>query len=215
VDEDLVRQTVELPGGELTVLQPAGVAEVPDDGAIEWAPVAPYWAVLWRSGVALARELDGDPSLRGRRVVELGCGLALPSIAAARRGAEVLATDEAAEGLELAERNAEANGVMIETARLDWTAPGDLVGGARLDPPGASDLASDPPFDLALAADVLYERHSVAPLLELLPRVAPEALLADPGRPPAEAFLDGAARRRWRVATRMRGVVRIHRFRFG
>jgi predicted nicotinamide N-methyase len=201
VDEDLARQTVELPGGKLTVLQPAEVAELPDDGGVEWAPLAPYWAVLWRSGVALAAELDGDPSLAGRRVVELGCGLALPSIAAARAGAEVLATDEAAEALELAARNAEANGVTIATALVDWSA--------------AAELVRRGPFDLALAADVLYERHSVAPLLSLLPRLAPEALVADPGRPPAEAFLEGAARRGWRVETRMRGVVRLYRLRFG
>jgi predicted nicotinamide N-methyase len=201
VDEDFVRQTVELPGGEISVLQPAEAAELPDDGGVEWAPVAPYWAVLWRSGVALARELDGDSSLRGRPVVELGCGLALPSIAAARRGADVLATDEAAEALELAARNAEANGVTIATARVDWS-------------DGAS-LAATGAFELALAADVLYERQSVAPLLELLPRLAPEALVADPGRPPAEAFLDGAARRGWHVETRTRGVVRLYRLRFG
>ena len=60
--------------GDLHVLQPAEAAELPDDGAVEWAPTAPYWAVLWRSGVALARALDGEP-LRGLRVVELGCGL--------------------------------------------------------------------------------------------------------------------------------------------
>src|SRR4051812_39345718 len=83
------------------------------------APLAPYWAVLWRSGVALARELDGA-ALRGRRVVELGCGLAVPSIAAARSGATVLATDGSPEALELAERNARENGVSIETTRVDW-----------------------------------------------------------------------------------------------
>ena len=39
--------------------------------------------------------------------------------------------------------------------------------------------------DLALAADVLYEERNVEPLLELLPRLAPEVLLAEPGRPHA------------------------------
>ena len=63
-----------------------------------------------------------------------------------------------------------------------------------------------------LAADVLYERASVAQLLSLLPRLAPEAWLADPGRPAADAFLE-EARRRWQVETRERGVVQIHRFR--
>ena len=195
----LINQSIELPGGELRVLQPLESAELPDAGAVEWAPIAPYWSVLWRSGVALARELDGI-ALRGLRVVELGCGLAVPSIAAARAGARVLATDTCADALTLAARNARANGVLIETARVDWAEPDPLVRQA--------------PFDLVLAADVFYERASVLPLLSLLPRLAPEAWVADPARPPAGAFLEEAARR-WSVDTRVRGVVRIHRLRLG
>ena len=68
--------------------------------------------MLWRSGVALARELDGV-ALQGTRVVELGCGLAVPSIAAARGGADVLATDSDAEALELVAQNARANDVQV------------------------------------------------------------------------------------------------------
>ena len=194
--EGLVSQSVDLPGGELRILQPEEAAELPDAGAVEWAPVAPYWAVLWRSGVALARELEGGGApLRGRRVVELGCGLAVPSIAAARAGASVLATDMCPEALALLKRNARENGVRIETSLFDWRAPSKLA-----------------PFDLVLAADVLYERASVASLLSLLPRLAPEAWLADPGRPAAGAFLEQASRR-WAVETRVRGIVRIHRMR--
>jgi predicted nicotinamide N-methyase len=195
---ELVTQSLDLPSGELRVLQPAEAAELPDDGAVEWAPVAPYWAVLWRSGAALARELDGEP-LDGLRVVELGCGLGAPSLAAARAGAMVLATDEAPEALELVARSASANGVDVETAVADWTAPGRLLERA--------------PFDLVLAADVLYERPMVGLLLELLPRLAPGGWLADPGRPAAGALLE-QAHRRWRVETRERGVVRLHRLRF-
>jgi predicted nicotinamide N-methyase len=191
---DMVSRTIELPGGELTLLQPEEAAELPDDGPVEWAPVAPYWAVLWRSGVALARELEGE-ALDGLRVVELGCGLAVPSIAAACFGAAVLATDTDTEALELAERNAGENGVRIETAQVDWAEPGELV--------------ERGPFDLVLAADVLYERAAVALLLALLPRLAPEVWLADPGRPAAEAFLEQASRR-WQVETRVRDVVRIY-----
>jgi predicted nicotinamide N-methyase len=197
VAEELVTQTVELPSGELRVLQPEESAELPDAGAVEWAPVAPYWSVLWRSGVALARELEGE-GLRGKRVVELGCGLAVPSISAARAGASVLATDESLEAVALAVRNARLNGVRIETAAVDWTEPGDLVRRA--------------PFDLVLAADVLYERANVGPLLSLLPRLGREAWVADPGRPAAEVFLEQAGRR-WSTDTRIRGVVRIHRLR--
>ncbi len=200
VPDELVTRSIALPGGELRVLQPEESAELPDAGAVEWAPIAPYWSVLWRSGVALARELDALP-LRGRRVVELGCGLAVPSLAAARAGAEVLATDQDAESLNLVERNAAANGVPVETATVDWAQPGELVARA--------------PFDLVLAADVLYERASVALLLSLLPRLGTEAWLADPGRPAAGVFLE-QARRRWTVETRVRDeVVQLHRLRLG
>jgi predicted nicotinamide N-methyase len=195
VSEELVSQSIELGGGELQLLQPRESAELPDAGAVEWAPIAPYWSVLWRSGVALAREVEGM-QVRGLRVVELGCGLALPSIAAARAGADVLATDSCPEALALVALNARANDVRIETATVDWRQPDELRRRA--------------PFDLVLAADVLYERASVAVLLALLPRLAPAAWLADPGRPAAEAFLD-QARRRWPVETRARDAVSVHR----
>jgi predicted nicotinamide N-methyase len=195
--ETLVSQSVHLPSGELRLLQPQESAELPDSGAVEWAPVALYWSVLWRSGVALARELDGL-ALGGLRVVELGCGLAVPSIAAARAGADVLATDASAEALSLVARNAELNRVRIETAVADWAGPGALVRRA--------------PFDLVLAADVLYERASAGLLLSLMPQLAPEVWLADPGRSAAGAFLD-QAEQLWAIETRVRGVVSLHRLR--
>src|SRR5215216_1033174 len=150
VTGDLVRQSIDLPRGPLRLLQPREAAELPDSGGVEWAPIAPYWAVLWRSGVALARELDGE-RLGGVRVVELGCGLGAPSLAAARAGASVLATDGSDDALTLLARSARANGVRVETARTDWASPGELLERA--------------PFDLVLAADVLYERAAVAQLL--------------------------------------------------
>jgi predicted nicotinamide N-methyase len=193
--EEFVTHTIELPGGELRVLQPGEAAEIPDDHQVEWAPLAPYWSVLWRSGVALARELDAE-DLRGKRVVELGCGLAIPSIAAARGGAEVIATDGDIDALSLVERNAEANGVELETAAVDWAE--------------ADELVERGPFDFALASDVLYERPGVAMLLNLLPRLAPVAWVADPGRPAAGAFFE-QAEARWEVEARQRGVVRLYR----
>src|SRR3954453_20088444 len=59
-----------------------------DDEALPRRGV-PYWARLWPSGRALGRAVADGPALDGRRVLELGCGLGLPSIAAARRGGEV------------------------------------------------------------------------------------------------------------------------------
>jgi predicted nicotinamide N-methyase len=190
----LISETLSLAHGELRLLQPCDGAEFPDDGDVEWAPLAPYWSVLWRSGVALAHELS-TRRLDGLRVVELGCGMGLPSLAASGAGAEVLATDESVEALELLARNAARNGLDVDTAQVDWASPAGLLARA--------------PFDLVLAADVLYERASVAQLLALLPRLGPQVLLADPGRPAAGAFLY-EARNRWPVETHARGVVNIH-----
>jgi predicted nicotinamide N-methyase len=194
-EEELVEQAIALPGGgAIRLLQPAESADLPDDAGVEWAPIAPYWSVLWRSGVALAQELAGEP-LAGLRVVEVGCGLGVPSLVAARAGASVLATDADPEALELLARNAELNGCRLQTAMVDWQRPDELVARG--------------PFDLALAADVLYEAEAIAPLLGLLPRLAPTAWVADPGRAPASAFLE-RAKGRWRAETRNRGVVRLH-----
>jgi predicted nicotinamide N-methyase len=192
-----VRHQIELPGGALTLMQPADAAGLPDDGAVEWAPLVPYSSVLWRSGTALANEL-AEAELAGRRVVELGCGLGLPSLVAARAGAGVLATDEDDEALELLGRNARENGLSVATQRVEWGA--------------AEGLVARGPFDVVLAADVLYERASVAPLLSLLPRLGGEVWLADPGRPAADAFLE-RAHTRWSVETLERGVVAISRLR--
>lgn len=190
-----VEQRVPLPDGDLHLLQPSDAAELPDDGPVEWAPIVPYSAVLWRSGLALARELGGT-ALDGLRVVELGCGLGVPSLAAARAGADVLATDYDEEALALLERNARANATALETACVWWDRAEKLVGRA--------------PFDLVLASDVLYERQSVALLLKLLPRLGREVWLADPGREVARAFLEQAPRD-WSVATSVRDGIEIHR----
>ena len=90
--EDLVEEVVALRDGELTVWRPRDTEALLDDQAFAEDEFMPYWAELWPSGLALARRLAGR-ALRGARVVELGCGLGLPSLVAARGGGRVLATD--------------------------------------------------------------------------------------------------------------------------
>ena len=115
----------------------------------------------------------------------------VPSLVAAARGAQATAIDWAAEAVELLRANAARNGLSVTAERADWRA----FGGA---------------FDLALAADVLYEERNVEPLLELLPRLAPEVLLAEPGRPHAGAFL-ARAREAWLVEEAGERVYRLTR----
>jgi predicted nicotinamide N-methyase len=184
--EDLVEEHVMLGARELRILRPRSPEALIDDEAFGEEEFLPYWAELWPSGIALAEHVEAI-GVAGLRVLELGCGLALPSLAAALGGADVLATDWAPEALALAGQNAQANGIVLHTAVLRWDAPGLLAAGS---------------FDLVLAADVLYEARNAGPLLDLLHQaVAPNgaALVADPGRRHASLFLDAAPARGWHV----------------
>jgi predicted nicotinamide N-methyase len=176
---ELVEEIVALDGLKVRVVRPRDAEELLDEEAFEHEEFLPYWAELWSSALALA-EAVAARELRGLRVVELGCGLAVPSVAAAMQGADVLATDWSEDALAFARRNARLNGVAVATLLCSWSAPGRLLDRA--------------PFDLVLASDVLYERRNAGPLLGLLPRLGSEALLADPGRPALRAFLDEAGR---------------------
>jgi predicted nicotinamide N-methyase len=173
-----VTENLVVGGRPVTLVHPPDATALIDEEAFEHEEFLPYWAELWPSAVALSAAVAARRP-RGCRVVELGCGLALPAIVAALEGAHVLATDWSTEALAYARRNAHANGAQLETLRVAWA--------------DAAALLARAPFDLVVAADVLYERRNVPQLLELLPRLGAEVLLADPGRPALTAFLEGAA----------------------
>jgi predicted nicotinamide N-methyase len=200
----VIAERIALPGGEIDLLRPPDAEALLSEEAFEHEEFLPYWAELWASAVALAHDISLR-SLRGKRTVELGCGLGLPSIAAARAGGRVLATDWSQDALEATAGNAELNGVTVETLRCAWAQPDAIVERA--------------PWQLVLASDVLYERRNAAQLLELLPRLVDETglvLLADPGRAPAEDFLARATADGWAVRSTKSpraGHVSIHRLR--
>src|SRR5204863_1910177 len=115
---NLVEERVELALGlQLSILRPPSAEELIDEASFDEEEFLPYWAELWPSGLALARHVAGL-ELAGLTVLELGCGLGLPSLAAALRGADVLATDWAEDAIELLLRNAERNGVFVRGARV-------------------------------------------------------------------------------------------------
>ena len=182
---DLVEEQLELAGRRLVVLRPPDAEALIDERAFERDEFLPYWAELWPSGLVLARTV-GQLELGGKRVLELGCGLGLPSLAAAALGAEVLATDWSEDAVELLRRNADRNELELRAEVVRWDEPEPLLRAAH--------------WDLVLAADVLYEQRNAEPLLRHLPALGREVLLADPSRPHAEAFLD-AARQSWRIET--------------
>src|SRR5438046_5706494 len=84
------------------------------------APEPPYWAHLWSGAVVLAAAMP-----RGaRRVLELGCGLGLPALPAARRGARVTFVDRVPAALAFVRASARANGLAaVELVAADGTAP--------------------------------------------------------------------------------------------
>ena len=141
----------------------------------------PYWARPWPSGLALAGALVGE-SLSGARVLELGCGLGAPSVVAARAGADVLATDGAPDAVAFAAHTLALNEVDAQVAVVDWAEHGEA-------------LVARGPFDVVLAADVLYTRANVETALRLWPRLlGPDGVLhlADPQRAGTRDFLAAA-----------------------
>ncbi len=179
--EDLLEETIVLGGHDLAVLRPRDSEALIDEDAFEHEEFLPYWAELWPSGQALARRV-AVRALHGARTLELGCGLALPSLAAAIAGGRVLATDWSPQAVALVRDNAARNGLAVDAELADWGAPAALLERA--------------PWDLVLGADLLYERRNAELLLRLLPRLlghSSELWLADPGRPPAAPFLDAAS----------------------
>src|SRR3954447_15963288 len=97
-------------GRDLTIVRPRDSEALLDEDAFADDEFIPYWADLWPSAELLARTVIGR-ALRGARVLELGCGLGLPSVAAALAGGRVLASDWAAEAVEAARANAARNDV--------------------------------------------------------------------------------------------------------
>lgn len=180
---ELVEETVRVGPLELRILRPPDADALIDEARFGEDEFMPYWAELWASGVALAAAV-AERDLRGARVLELGCGLGLPSVAAALSGATVLATDWAPEALDVTRRNAALNGALVETMLADWSTPEPLLERA--------------PFALVLCADVLYEPRNVDALLGLLPRLGDQVLLGEPGRPTAARFFE-LAERDWTI----------------
>jgi predicted nicotinamide N-methyase len=193
----LIEDRIEVAGRAISFLRPPSADELIDEAAFDEDEFLPYWAELWPSGIALARAV-GRLDLGGVRVLELGAGLGLPSLAAALGGADVLATDWADDAVELLRANAERNGISLRAEVVRWDEPEALL--------------REAPWPLVLGADLLYELRNADTLLELLPRLGADVLLADPGRPFAKGFLARAAER-WEMETEKDGTVSLHRLR--
>lgn len=132
----------------------------------------PYWAHCWSGAHVLAAAVPRGTG----RAVEMGCGLGLPGLIAARRGWRVTFVD----------RRPEPFGFVRASAADSGLPPPACVTADIQAPP-----FPDGCFELVLASEVLYERALFAPLAAALERVlAPRGtlLLADAARIDTSAF---------------------------
>jgi predicted nicotinamide N-methyase len=182
---------VALPGGTVSLAHPRSADDLLSEADFEHDERLPYWADIWPSSTALSGVVAGLDG-RGKRCIELGCGLGLVTIGAMRAGYEVMATDYYDDALLFARRNARAaTGREPATRMVDWRAfPVDL---GR--------------FDLVLASDVLYERQYAGLVAHaIVTTLKPEgvALVADPGRLAVLAFISACEERGCTTSVRLR-----------
>lgn len=163
---------------------PHGEAERLGISSAAW----PLFGLLWPSAAQLAARMVARPVLRGERILEIGCGLALASMASHRHGADITASD----------CHPLAGRFLLENLRLNhllplpyrqghWGAP-DTVRGPNDEAPR---LQVEGIYDLIIGSDLLYERDVNAELARFIGRHAgplAEVWIVDPDRSNRPAF---------------------------
>ncbi len=119
-----------------------------------------YWAFCWASGQVMANFLiDNSHWVKGKTVLDFGCGSGVVAIAASKAGAaRVVACDIDSDALLATRANAEANDVAI-ALHDDFNTLQEA-------------------FDLIVVADVLYDRSNL-PWLDTFIHRADDILIAD------------------------------------
>ena len=165
--EDLVLQPVPA-APDVSIYQAAPDVGLWDsaNGAYHSDQPPPFWAFPWAGGQALARYvLDHPDTVAGQDVLDLGTGSGLVAIAAALAGARrVLACDTDPEAIEAVERNAAANGVVVEGLLGDALA-GDAYG-----------------CTVVLVGDMFYGPSMTNRVMRFLRRSGATCIVGDPGR---------------------------------
>lgn len=129
----------------------------------------PLFGVVWESSRVLA-ELMSDFDIAGKRILEIGCGIGLPSLVLNQRLADVTATDQHPDVESFLRENTRINqSRTIPFIRTGWA---DEV----------TDLGL---FDLLLGSDILYEQNHPELVAEFIDQHAHpccEVIVVDPGR---------------------------------
>lgn len=129
----------------------------------------PIFGTIWPSGIVLAHHmLNFD--IKNKRILEIGCGMALSSHLLNKREANITATDYHPEVKVFLDRNIQLNnGRNIAFERVDW----------------ANDTSELGLFDLIIGSDLLYEDTHVSLLAQFIKKHAmpkSEIIIVDPGR---------------------------------
>lgn len=144
---------------------PDGAAEQLGISSAEW----PIFGMLWPSGIVLAHAL-ADHQTQGKKILEIGCGMALSSHLLNKQNADITATDQHPEAGLFLSRNTELNrGKAIEFERVDWSDKTDTLGR----------------FDLIIGSDLLYQDEHIELLANFIEQHAKpqcEVIIVDPGR---------------------------------
>ncbi len=165
----------------------------------------PYWALVWPAAQVLAQYLGENHALvRGKAVLDCGCGGGVAAIAAAAGGARrALGCDLDPAAIAVAKLNGAANGAAVEFVR------GDIL-----------PYCDARQFELILAADLFYEREFSRALFAALASAHARGcavIIADSGRPflPKESLREIYARTvptSVEVEGRRERTVRLFRF---
>ena len=129
----------------------------------------PLFGVLWRSEELLSHLMHSEDFGR-KRILEIGCGLALASLVLKRRGADITATDQNPSAGAFLQFNTNLNALGgIEFGRASWQDEESSLGR----------------FDLLVGSDLLYDAHNLEPLIRFIDRHLKsnaEIIVVDPGR---------------------------------
>lgn len=129
----------------------------------------PIFGVVWPSSMVLANHMD-ELETDGKRVLEIGCGIALSSLLLNEGLSDITATDYHPEVEQFLNRNTQLNnGKTIAFKRVDW----------------ADDNCQLGLFDLIIGSDLLYEDQHISLLANFIQNHAnkkSEVIIVDPGR---------------------------------
>lgn len=146
---------------------PSGDAERAGICSASWS----LFGQLWPASLVLAGAV-GSINIAGRRIIELGCGLGLPSLVLQSRGADVTASDRHPLSEPFLDHNAVLNNLpLLPFLDLAWE-PKD----------SDTDVGQ---FDLIIGSDILYERNHaelVAAVINRLASPTAKVLITCPGR---------------------------------